>query len=107
MNKNEKIAEEYGKATFEYAFVMDQDEEERRRGITINIAQANFKTETKNFNIIDAPGHKDFIGNMISGASQAGCAILCIESEANAFDHSFNMGSTKEHVILARSLGVV
>ena len=85
---------------------MDQDEEERRRGITINTAQANFKTESKNFTIIDAPGHKDFISNMISGASQAGCAILCIESEMNAFDHSFNHGQTKEHLILARSLGV-
>ena len=106
IRKNAKMAEEYGKATFEYAYVMDEDEEERRRGITINTAQAFFQTKSKNFTIIDAPGHMDFISNMISGASQAECGILMIDARTNTFERAFDVGQTRDHAILARSLGV-
>ena len=85
---------------------MDEDDEERRRGITINTAQAFFKTKNKDFTIIDAPGHKDFISNMIRGASQAECAILVIDGSGHNFESGFDNGSTKDHAIIARSLGV-
>ena len=106
LKKSEKLASEYGKASFQYAFIMDEDEEERRRGITINTATANFKTKNKNFTIIDAPGHVDFISNMISGASQAECAVLVVDANKGAFERGFQNGNTKDHAIIARSLGV-
>ena len=85
---------------------MDTDEEERRRGITINTTMADFSTKNKDFCIIDCPGHRDYMPNMISGASQAECAILVIDSYGGAFDAGFENGQTKDHIILARSLGV-
>jgi elongation factor 1 alpha-like protein len=85
---------------------LDEDDEERRRGITINTAQAFFRTKNKDFTIIDAPGHRDFISNMIRGASQAECAILVIDGSGHGFESGFENGSTKDHAIIARSLGV-
>lgn len=85
---------------------MDEDEEERKHGVTINTAMHHFNTPNKNFTIIDAPGHKDFISNMISGASQAESAILVVDSHKGAFEKGFDNGQTKEHAIIARSLGV-
>ena len=90
---------------------MDEDEEERKRGITINTAHAFFKTKHKNFSIIDAPGHMDFISNMITGASQAECGLLVIDSHKGAFEKGWKggdgySGSTKDHAIIARSVGV-
>ena len=69
---------------------MDTDQEERERGITINLNTKSFSTKTKDYCVIDCPGHKDFIPNMIRGASQAECAILVIDSYGNAFDAGMN-----------------
>jgi len=94
-------AEKIGKATFEFAFVMDQLKEERERGVTIDVAHKKFKTDKYYFTIIDAPGHKDFVKNMITGTSQADAAILVVAATDTEI-----MPQTKEHTFLARTLGV-
>jgi elongation factor 1-alpha len=91
---------EVGKATFEFAFVMDQLKEERERGVTIDVAHKRLDTEKYYFTIIDAPGHRDFIKNMITGTSQADAAVLVVAAQ-----HGI-MAQTREHVFLARTLGV-
>ncbi|MBC8500254.1 MAG: translation elongation factor EF-1 subunit alpha [Nanoarchaeota archaeon] len=99
--RNLKIkAKELGKSGFEFAFVMDNLKEERERGLTIDLAHKKFETDKYYFTIIDAPGHKDFIKNMITGASQADAAVLVVAANDGV------MAQTKEHVFLARTLGV-
>ena len=110
MRANEKKAEEYNKASFEFAFIMDETEEERKRGVTIDVTTRHFSTENRNFVILDAPGHRDFVANMITGAAQASCGILVIDCGPGAFESGWNIkgysGTTKEHASLARGLGV-
>ncbi len=100
IEKNEKLASEQGKAGFGLAYVMDGLKEERERGITIDVAHKEFFTPNYYWTIIDAPGHRDFVKNMITGASQADAAVLlCAANDGvNA--------QTKEHAFLARVLGV-
>ena len=95
-----KLAESMGKATFEFAFVMDQGKEERERGLTIDVAHKRFDTDKYYFTIIDAPGHRDFVKNMITGTSQADAAVLVVGAAEGV------QTQTKEHIFLARTLGV-
>ena len=102
MRKLKERAQQLGKAGFEFAFVMDNLKEEQERGVTIDLAHKKFETPKYYFTIIDAPGHKDFIKNMITGASQADAGVLVVS--ANPGDGV--QAQTKEHVFLARTLGV-
>merc|ERR1712072_1346694 len=96
-----------GKSSFKYAWVLDKLNAERERGITIDIALWKFETDKFHFTIIDAPGHRDFIKNMITGTSQADVAILIIPGDQGGFEGSFAKdGQTREHSLLAYTLGV-
>ncbi len=102
MRKLKDRAKELGKSGFEFAFVMDNLKEEQERGVTIDLAHKKFETDKYYFTIIDAPGHRDFIKNMITGASQADAGVLVVS--ANKGDGV--QAQTKEHIFLSRTLGV-
>jgi elongation factor 1-alpha len=107
IEKFEKEANEMGKGSFKYAWVLDKLKAERERGITIDIALWKFETKKYYFTIIDAPGHRDFIKNMITGTSQADCAILMIAGGQGEFEAGYaKNGQTREHALLAFTLGV-
>ena len=107
LEKFEKEAAEMGKGSFKYAWVLDKLKAERERGITIDIALWKFETEKYYFTIIDAPGHRDFIKNMITGTSQADLAILVVASPPGEFEAGISAnGQTREHALLAFTLGV-
>jgi elongation factor 1-alpha len=95
-----KEAAAQGKATFEYAWVMDSLKEERDRGVTIDIAHRRFNTDKYYFTVVDCPGHRDFVKNMITGASQADAAVLVVSTIDGV------QAQTREHVFLSRTLGV-
>ena len=100
VEKYKKEAEEKGKGTFYFAWVMDGLKEERERGVTIDVAHKRFYTDKYYFTVIDAPGHRDFVKNMITGTSQAdGAIITCSAIEGP-------QAQTKEHIFLATTLGV-
>lgn len=107
IEKFEKESKDMGKASFKYAWVLDKLKAERERGITIDIALWKFETTKYYFTIIDAPGHRDFIKNMITGTSQADCAVLVIASPTGEFEAGIaKNGQTREHALLAYTLGV-
>src|SRR3989338_3122716 len=100
LRKLKEEAEKVGKATFEFAFTMDTLKEERERGVTIDLSHKEFETQKFYFTIIDAPGHKDFVKNMITGASQADAAVLVCSAKEGV------QAQTKEHAFLAKVLGI-
>ena len=100
MRKLKEKAEELGKGGFEFAFVMDNLKEERERGVTIDLSHKKFITQKFEYTIIDAPGHRDFIKNMITGAAQADVGVLVVAATDSV------MAQTKEHVFLCKTLGV-
>lgn len=100
LRKLKDKADELGKSGFEFAFVMDNLKEERSRGVTIDLAHKKFETDKRQFTIIDAPGHQDFVKNMITGASQADCAVVVVAATDSV------MAQTKEHIFLCKTLGV-
>lgn len=107
IEKFEKEAQEMGKGSFKYAWVLDKLKAERERGITIDIALWKFETTKYYVTIIDAPGHRDFIKNMITGTSQADCAVLIVASGTGEFEAGISKeGQTREHALLAYTLGV-
>lgn len=105
---NERKAETNNKTGFHLAYIMDETEEEQERGVTIELTTRHFSTPNRNFTLLDAPGHRDFIANMITGASQANVSILCIDLQPAQFERGWEVdgGTTREHALLARSLGV-
>jgi len=107
IEKFEKESAEMGKGTFKYAWVLDKLKAERERGITIDIALWKFETPNRFYTIIDAPGHRDFIKNMITGTSQADAAILIIACGKGEFEAGISKeGQTREHALLAFTMGV-
>ena len=103
----EALAKEYERDSWSYAFVFDKLKEERQRGITIDLAFRKFETANRYFTIIDAPGHADFVKNMITGASQADAAILVVSGKKGEMEVGVAAnGQTREHAYLAQTLGV-
>ena len=100
MKKFKEEAAKHGKAGFEFAYVMDNLKEERERGVTINLSYKKIITQKFEVTIIDAPGHKDFVKNMITGASQADVAFLVVAADGGV------QPQTREHVSLLRTMGV-
>jgi elongation factor 1-alpha len=103
----EKMAKDLDRESWKFAYFMDRLAEERKRGITIDLAFRKFETKDRYFTIIDAPGHADFVKNMITGASQADAAILVFSAKTSEFGAAIaDNGQGREHAFLARTLGV-
>jgi elongation factor 1-alpha len=103
----ETQAQKMGKESFKFAWLLDRLKEERERGLTITLSYMKFETKKYFFTIIDAPGHRDFVKNMITGASQADAAILVVSARKGEFEAGMSLeGQTREHALLARTMGI-
>ncbi|ORC92045.1 elongation factor 1-alpha (EF-1-alpha) [Trypanosoma theileri] len=105
VDKNEKNAKILNKESFKYAWLLDQSEEERRRGVTIDSGSYCFETEHRRIHILDAPGHKDYVVNMISSATQADAALLVVTAATSEFEVGLAHG-TRDHLLVLKTLGV-
>ncbi|XP_059645729.1 uncharacterized protein LOC132287207 isoform X2 [Cornus florida] len=107
IQKYEKEAKDKSRESWYMAYIMDTNEEERVKGKTVEVGRAHFETESTRFTILDAPGHKSYVPNMISGASQADIGVLVISARKGEFETGYERGGqTREHVQLAKTLGV-
>eukprot|EP00522_Entomoneis_paludosa_P017273 CAMPEP_0172447450 /NCGR_PEP_ID=MMETSP1065-20121228/6757_1 /TAXON_ID=265537 /ORGANISM="Amphiprora paludosa, Strain CCMP125" /LENGTH=601 /DNA_ID=CAMNT_0013198757 /DNA_START=197 /DNA_END=2002 /DNA_ORIENTATION=+ len=103
----EREAKERNRESWFLAFIMDTNEEERAKGKTVEVGKAFFESEVKRYTILDAPGHKNYVPNMIQGASQADIGILVISARKGEFEAGFDRGGqSREHAMLAKTLGV-
>jgi len=107
IDKYEKEAKDNNRQTWIFAYVMDTNEEERAKGKTVEVGRAQFETAKKRYTILDTPGHKNYVPNMIGGAAQADIAILLISAKTGEFESGFDKsGQTREHAMLAKTLGI-
>ena len=107
IEKYEKEAKEKNRDSWFLAFIMDTNEEERAKGKTVEVGRAHFESEKKRYTILDAPGHKNYVPNMIAGACQADVGVLVISARKGEFETGFERGGqTREHALLAKTLGV-
>lgn len=107
LEKYEREAKEKNRESWYLSWALDTNLEERDKGKTVEVGRAYFETETKHFTILDAPGHKSFVPNMIGGASQADVAVLVISARKGEFETGFERGGqTREHAMLVKTAGV-
>ncbi|KAK0087818.1 hypothetical protein PV325_014002 [Microctonus aethiopoides] len=107
LDKYEREAKERSRETWYLSWVLDTNQDERAKGKTVEVGRAYFETERKHFTILDAPGHKSFVPNMIGGAAQADLAVLVISARKGEFETGFDRGGqTREHAMLAKTAGV-
>ncbi|GBG87452.1 hypothetical protein CBR_g45510 [Chara braunii] len=107
IQKYEREAKDKSRESWYMAYIMDTNEEERAKGITVEVGRAYFETAKRRYTILDAPGHKNYVPNMISGASQADIGVLVISARKGEFETGFERGGqTREHAQLAKTLGV-
>ena len=103
----EEEAKKLGRETWKFAWILDKYKEERERGLTIDLGFYKFETNKYEFTLIDAPGHRDFVKNMVTGASQADCALLVVSAKEGEYEAGISpAGQTREHVFLAKTMGI-
>jgi peptide chain release factor subunit 3 len=107
MEKYEKEAKEAGRESWYLSWALDSTKEERSKGKTVEVGRARFETEKRRYTILDAPGHKSYVPNMISGAAQADVGVLVISARKGEYETGFDKGGqTREHAVLAKMQGI-